>query len=641
MPGVNSPNQAPMPKFFALAPLYRQRATRHVDIKFLRDDGTLSDAAVSTVFTSIDVESWVRRFLGDVDRFLTDSASVGVDGLPEISETRDQVVESKHNLASRIANQLHGVFDYSVYESDPGYQDSLQAARDALTERLRASLATAYDISVIVQCHTPASAASTESDAPWAFEHFFKTDADSDSHKSTSSSAARPPSCTDPDTAGHASPSCHAASDAHSVMAQLCAPRIPAPLRVYPSPPVIREQAALPTFDSPDGLQQLSLWSYRLICAHEFAAQDTLEIATEFNLPSLLPMQHTPPVGVDLFSAIAQYMAIADTLWALLEGRVNGANAYANAMKTFAALVETIAEHWHIRSPQYGSEGLEGDCMAEKSHSFGVRVTYSESGEAIKSVSLIRRHSPCWPRDTWLGVEVLLADGGSVPLTASQFEPSNPIVVYTPGNDAEIPASAAQSLQITWNGLNVSAFQNARSRISVVRNENLLYDPLRPEEATPSTSPVFLLKTKDAVANRNVAPLIERHQLQDISGDDLHGALENAIQSLFPLGSLVENTRATWRLDYSYELARSDTSPVDHSFHRARIPVAVCPHVPMIGIAQMLADAGKSWIETYLPESAGGGWILDVVLHSGLEPDANPLFRAELFYPIKENGALE
>lgn len=671
-PDVNCASRAIMPRFFALAPLYDHLVTRQVDIKFLNDEGTFGDATVSTIFTNVDVEWWARRFLADLDRFLVVSAPTDVDGQRNFDDTLAKAIDNRHTVILGIASQLQGVFDYSVYNADPdhGYQKGLQVARDALTRLLRISLSTAYDISVIVQYDTPSTTSCPDAgdvpsspysqinfsdtvttatfaatkisfDSGRAFVHFFTTSADSGRRNAISGSVESHGSDAEPDISGHAVSSGHAASNVHSVMSSPDTLRVPVPLRTHPSLPIISEQTASPTFDAPNGLDQLSLWSYKLAFAHELASQDTLGITTEFNLLSQPLQQRASPAGADLFSTIAQYIAVADKLWMLLDDKSNEEASYANATKTFVDLATKIADHWHIRSPQNISERVrDSDSLAEARDTLGVRVTYSENGQFVQSVSLIRDQSQFEPRTIWPEVEALLPDGVNVPFLAQESDPSSLNVVCVPKNGAAVPASARQSLQLTWSGLNVSAFQNARSRMSVVRNEDLLYDPLHPESAKPPTNPVFSLKTSRVMANSSVAPLIERHHPQDISGANLQEALENAIQTLFPSSGLVANTRATWRLDYSYELAGNDASLRDNPPYRARVPVVFYPDASMTGIAQALASAGQNWIDTYLPGSDEGAWILNVILYSGLESDTHPLFSTDLFYPIKNRRAL-
>jgi hypothetical protein len=546
-----------MPQFFALAPLYDHLVTHQVDIKSLGDDGTLGDATVATIFTSIDVELWARRFLGDLDRFLAPTTSARIGGLLGLSAVLARVIESKRNVASGIVDQLQGVF------AGPVDQEGLQVARDALAQLLSGNLIAGYDV--------PVMGSFTEA-------------ADS-----------KPP-------------------------------RKPVPLRIHPAAPTIVEQTTSPTFDEPDELQQLSLWTYKLTFAHECAQQDLVEVNTEFNLSSRFSQQSPSSIGIDLFNSLAQYMAVADKLWMLLDKA-----PHVNAVNTFADLAAAIAGHWTARLPHHQSDDVpDGGFLARSSCTLGLRVVYSENGKLIESVSLTQDPSQRWSGDRWPEVEVVFPDGLSAPFMAQPSDALSHTSDYLPRNGIKVPAFARQTLQLTWKALGISEFQSARGRLSVVRNEDLL--------AKVPTNPVFLLKTTGPVAS-SVVPLIERNQPQEIAGANLQAALEGAIRALFPPESLLANTRATWRMDYSYELARSDTPSGDYSPIRARVPVTLYPDGPLTGAPQVLAKAGEGWIDTFQPAFDGGSWILSVTLHSALESDAHPLFTAELVYRIKKADA--
>ena len=399
------------------------------------------------------------------------------------------------------------------------------------------------------------------------------------------------------------------------------------PLRIHPKPITIVEQTTSPSFDPAEVLKQLSQWSYRLAFAHECLPQDTVQITTEFNLSSRVSRPGPSSVGVDLFNMLAQYMAVADKLWTLLDKAPD-----VNAVKTFAGLVAAIAGHWTIRLQHDGETPVPDDsAVTQVSHVFALQVMYSENGKLIDRVSVTTDLPVSGAGDGWPEVEILLPDGTSVPLIEQPSDASGRIASYAPKNGMEAPAFAQQTLQLTWAGLEVSALQNASARLSVVRNENLRYTRL-------PTNPVFLLRTEEAVTN-SIAPWVERSHPQEISGVDLQAALEDAIQTLFPAGSLVAGTRATWQLDYSYELARGDAPQGDHSPMRARVPVTLYPDGPLSGAAQVLANAGEGWLSTFQPAFDGGRWIVSVTLHSALEPSARRLFTAELFYPIRKGDA--
>ncbi|GAB2592035.1 hypothetical protein GCM10027066_33720 [Dyella jejuensis] len=494
-----------------------------------------------------------------------------------------RAIDSKQAIVSGIVGQLQSVFDCSACETDPDYQQALQAARATLVQQLQLGLSKGYDLPVIVQHDVASTARPGES--------------------------------------------------------EVCM-QIPAPLRTYPALPSVVEQTAVASFDPPNGLRQLSLWTYRLGLAHEFAPQDTLRVTTEFNLQRGVSRRQIPASGPDLFSAMAQYMAVAEKLRKLLsvppEPKSGERAFYVNASQTFADLVAAVAKQWRIRPPHKSASLPENDFVAGISHTFGLRVAYSKSRQAIESVSLTREPPTAGAEKEWPELEVLLEDGRRVPFLAQTPDPSSLAAVYVPANGSEVPAFARQTFQLAWSGLNVSTFQNARSRMSIVRNESLLYDPLCPENATPRTNPVFLLRTAEEVAGNSVAPLIERNDAQDMEGANLHEALESAFQSLFPSDSLLATAPVTCQLDYCYELAFGDGLPDGNAPGRVRMPVVFYPDKPLPGMARALANAGQEWIDSYQPAHEGAGWILNIVLHSGLEPAMHPLIKADVFYRIEE-----
>lgn len=603
-PGVDAPTRC-----FALVPLYARPVTRGVDVSSLNADGTLADATAAAMFADIDVEVWARRFLGDLDRFLAAAASPGLDGQVS-SAVLARAAQSKHAIVSAIADQLKGLFDYSPCETDcdPAYRKALQAARDTLMQQLQVSLAKGYDIPVVAQYDTGVPAPASE------LEHQGSTPGSADT-------AAHPPS--------------HSA--APRLAARTGAPRFtartPAPLRTHPAHPDVVEQTASPTFDLPTDLQQLPLWTYKLVLAHEFAAQDTVMVTAEFNL-----VRRPTLACFDLFDVLAQYIAVADRLWRMPGLPSGGDGSAANAAATFADLAARVAAHWRIRLPHKSREVPESEDVAGTSHAVGVRMAYSQDGGTIESVSFVREGPQPDLMQRWPEVDLLLPDGSSAALVAQPSDPSSVTAVYVPAQGAVVPASARQTLRLAWSGLNVAAFQNARSRVSVVRNEDLAYDPLHPEMARQATDPAFVYRTADVLAG-TIAPLIERNQPQEMSGANLRAALEDAIQTLFPPEGLVADMRAAWQLDYSHELGSCDTSPDASPPVRVRLPVALYPDAPWAGIAEVLAGAGKAWIDTHQPASDGASWMLNVALKSGLGSAGLSLFNADLSYDIAATNA--
>ncbi|HWX64796.1 MAG TPA: hypothetical protein VNZ27_00075 [Rhodanobacter sp.] len=688
IPGVQFPSETPMPRFLALPPLYDHLVTRKLDIKGLNDDGTLNDVAVPTNFMAIDAEPWAQRFLSDLDRFLGGAMATILYTQTGLRDTLSGAIGDKYTIAGAIAEQLQGVFNYSAYTPapDPNYQKGVVVARDALRQQLYVNLLKAYDTSVIAQYDTQSTtpwtggvgvptvslfgqprladtgtavtfaAAKTGFDPARAFVSFFATVADPERHSSVRGTLEYAYSHTEFDISQAGVPTGYEASNwlsfiplqdkvAKPTALQNTNPGAllaPVPLRTYPSLPAIREQAASPTYALPDSLAKLPLWTYKLTCTHEFAAQDSVNITADFNLAKPLQMR-AALLTADLFSALAQYVAVADQLWTLMGPlTVPGSNIGAtspsvNAAKTFGDLVATIASSWHIRLPQQAnSTAPEDSYIVGKSFAFDARVTYSENGLLIKSFSLTRQQDQPGPASSWPQVEVILPDGVGVPLQAQVPLTPSATMVYQPVPGTEVPAQNQQTFRLAWNDISVSAYQNARARMLAVRNEDLLYDPAHPDNPVLQTSPSFLLKTAEVSATSIVTPLIERDLPQEITGVDLNTALADAVQTLFPAASVLADTTASWGVFYAYELVR-DLGSQNNSL-LSKLPVALYPNQPLAGAAGALAGAVQTWTDDNHPASAGGGWLFSVILYSGLESSARPLFSAELFYRIGKGG---
>lgn len=678
VPAVKFPETAAMPRFFALAPLYDHLVTRQVQIEQLDDDGKLDKAGVTTNFMAIDAEPWAQRFLGDMDRFLGGPMATELYRIAALRDTLTCVIGSKAMIADGISRQLQLVFDYSTCRTspDPDYQEGLAIARDALKQQLYVSLLNAYDTSVVVQYDTTSNtpwskdtappvslygqarltgtatpvtfaASKTTFDPARAFVSFFATVADPERHSWVRGTLDYAYSHAEFAITSKDVPTGYQASNWLSFLPLQNATAkpealkntnpgdllAPVPLRTYPLLPSIREQTAHVTYRQPSDLSQLALWTYRLTCSHQFAAQDSVRIVTDFNLaPAGRPRAAATPV--DLFGALAQYTTVADKLWTLLGAPVQQppSPTFINAAKTFADLAHSIAGLWNLRLAQdESSRAPEDRYTVGASYAFNARVKYSEDGKSIESFSLTREQDQPGPGQAWPTVEVMIADGAYAPLKIRLPATPGATTVYAPEQGVTIPAHDQQTFRLAWEDIGIAAFQNARARMLAVRNNHLLYDPERPQNPDLPTSSAFLFKTAEITATSIVTPLIERSAPQKITGEDLTAALDDAIQTLFPTNGLLQNTTASWGVFYTYQLVLG--SGPDESLV-SKLPVALYPSQPLAGAAQALADAVQTWTHNHHPATQGGGWLFDVILYSGVDNGTRPLFTAELSYKL-------
>ncbi len=117
----------------------------------------------------------------------------------------------------------------------------------------------------------------------------------------------------------------------------------------------MRQQADIN--EAPATLDEAVRWSYVLVYQHQSSAQDQIRLEVEFNLAP--PSARQLAVEDDLFGRLAQYAAIAPTLWPLLAGLADPAagvspEVVANATRTYADLIRQVADAWmtHWGAPQ-------------------------------------------------------------------------------------------------------------------------------------------------------------------------------------------------------------------------------------------------------------------------------------------------
>ena len=172
----------------------------------------------------------------------------------------------------------------------------------------------------------------------------------------------------------------------------------PIPLRTYPALPSIQEQTASARVADPGSLADLPLWAYGLTCSHEFAEQDTVNITIDVNLAPSPPML-TAQSESDVFTALAQYVAVADELWTLLDPLIDSNSSTAlpvsvNAGKTFADLANNVADAWGNRLSQDAGIAPQDQYVAGDSFEFEASVEYSLDGSSLSSFSLIADNGP-------------------------------------------------------------------------------------------------------------------------------------------------------------------------------------------------------------------------------------------------------
>lgn len=405
-PGVTMPDGGHQPRFFALRPLYNDLVTRSgVAIRQLMPDGTLADTTISTDYQGVNVEVWARRFLADMDLFLTAPYAPWLYRSPNARNALKLLLNAKTTLAKAIARGLATV----LVLDDPQAPAGLNSAIDTLEQQLAANLSSAYDIAALVQYDATVNSSWTResllkpgrlagqmvprtlagslqpTDLPYTLTN---AKISLDQPQSFVNTLLRIPSpgrygslpvnlgyhvldlefnITPIGVEGYVSsdwlsfvPPLSEANMPAAVQTQLGPASVPIPLRSYPALPVLLGQSARPTASqlyAPQALSEASLplaqtpfWTYSLTYSHEHAGQDEVRVTTTFNIrPQELTLATLAPD--DLTTSLAKYIAVADDLWALLAGIVDADKSIFpttldNAANTFAGLAGGVAAAW-------------------------------------------------------------------------------------------------------------------------------------------------------------------------------------------------------------------------------------------------------------------------------------------------------
>ena len=114
-----------------------------------------SGGAAARITEGVDLDTWGRRFLADMDRLLSAAYAPGIVAIAPAEYVK--LVTAKQQLADTIAETVREVVAHPA-----GLEPDLDAARDTLRQQLLGALSAAHTTDVIVQhrvsVHAPASA---------------------------------------------------------------------------------------------------------------------------------------------------------------------------------------------------------------------------------------------------------------------------------------------------------------------------------------------------------------------------------------------------------------------------------------------------------------------------------------------------
>ena len=393
---------------------------------------------------------------------------------------------------------------------------------------------------------------------------------------------------------------------------------VPIPLKSFPALPLLISQAADGDPADPPTLQTAARWTFRVVYSHEHAAQDNVAVTAEFNLSA--PQQTSMAADQqDLFAVLAQYLAVRDDLNGLLAGLTDASRGadpatVAAAVTTFAELAGLIASRWSVRLPGAlaragtGAGAGDGDWAPGQSHPFAAVLAY-QPGEhrRIVSYTLTRLDSSAGQAAAWPRVECQATDGSWIPLTSAESSGSSR--TYVPPRGTELTVTGWPRLALSWPDLNAGVIQNARLRLQVARNLDLL------GPAEPATAEAFVYRTAAVTAPEIAAPAISQTAPLMMTGATVQAALQAAFDALFPPAGRRDDLRLTIGLCYGFALTDGPDPLI------SELPVGLIPDHPLTGqTAGQVAGVLRDWQDAVKPNPRGGMWLVSLALNSSLDP---------------------
>lgn len=669
--GVNYPRGSAnyFPRFFALRPLFNKLASEpQVPISPLNDDGSLGEA-VKADLQGIDLEVLARKFLADLDLFLTAAYCSPVWKLNGGRQRAalDTLVKAKKDLALAVSRGLDYVLDTSGPAAGAA-DDAWESARAQLEQQLRVNLSQAYATDVIMQYDAevasqglakparlcgkvkalqvrekngsaaePAagfsiSSAKTSLDAGGSYVNFLLDVKDEQLQQSITLdlkygfnelefNIERPANVEGYEASSWLSFILPIGEEAWpgGFDINLGQPAIPLPLRIYPENPQLVAQLAtafksLPE-DPPSSIAEAELWNYVFTYEHQDAGQDTVQLAVQINKPvNAGGPAAKEDAGPTLVQTLTQYNSVSEKLWNMLR-RITSLPAdgtdmnLGNAVLTFASLASDIAgswsRHWDKKDKEAGVEDLP-----TRIYNYTVKLNPDTSGAYYSSLTLGYDQAGPWPGTAAPSIICILDDGTEIPLTRG--EPTSGTCTYTfPDPPAgRVRVYTRLKFRLTFEALNVTTQQNALSMAGVTRNENIFSYTDGGQVHTIPTNNAFVFRTPMVGFAGVTTPLLSwSMQFPFGPSGDLESAIKELMNSI--LGSSPGDQELSLSVQYGYTLVPAANPIV------TLMPVLFKPRFKYgDAVAKELADALNLWMARKNPVKAGGYWNFAVDLFS-------------------------
>lgn len=572
-----------IPTVFALRPLRNTLvACANLMIKPMNAEGTLG-VAVPFDYRNTDIELLAQKFVCDVDRF-TAVPFVSTANTSLQRTCMEDVLAAKQKLACAIARGLDFIFDPSSSPAQASASSaemreiSLEAARELLRQCLVSSLADGYSVRAVVQSDGRATLLR-----------------DADLH----------------------SPSNTLVIDDK---------RVAMPLREWPATPQLLAHATSPTHARAENYTHAMLWDYALRYRYEGKVADQLHIAVECGAsvdevsvnPNAVRACVNENDETGLLQSLAQYVSVAPTLWGTLNDALNCYRAdnrtidkvcVANTMRTFAALVDDVADKWL----QYGFAAkravpkllkvretlLERYCFTQ---TLDVRDDVERGRTFYTSLHLQRTRAD--GELDWPLLSVLSSDGQWASMGRGVDAPQ--------GREYKMPSNVDGAgpieLEMRFDALHVGSYQCGTAQVQVVRNANLCADI--------ATRPAFVCEADWVSMPSAFVPDLHWSEAIDI-GEWEWNADANPLNAFFStlFGARIADRQIGCDVRYEYVLA-------------AAMPIATASLPVLLKVesafttttVKELSSALREWFDRKLPPTQGARWIVKFTLFASNHP---------------------
>ncbi len=654
------------PRFYALRPLYPTLISRvGVTVPMVNSDGTISDSPALNDFVGIDVETWARRYLSDVDRLLSGPFASLLQRHAPAALT--QALAAKRLLIGSDGGPISGATGVAAGLAPVLALQSVTpsgARRNAaitLAQALGANLSSAYASAGLVQYDTAVDSNWTrvpgtpgarlygdgmpDPASPVAYtltsarvdltlasstaEFILGLDRPAE-HKSIAFAPGFRPTHLEwniqtlplDGNAGYVSsnwltfiPAFTAEVLPAAVKLELGSSEAPIPLRAFPALPSVQAQSAGPSHPDSTKLDELGQWTYGFAYRHEHAAQDELVVNLTFNLPNSSGRANAV-AGVDVATSLACYQTVNDTLFGLLTGAT-----LANAAASLAKLMHDVAAAWT------GHFGRVDAARANKlvgavagSFWLDVQLEYGGSGDIV-SIRLTRLPDPGQPGSAptapgpdgaWPVLRYHAPDGSDHELIGDPVEPGALDRRYQ-FKDGPRPAAQWAQVELRYENLQIRSWQNATGSVAVVRNRSLV--------SGLQTDLDFVYASARVQAADLTTPLLRWTNAVEIGkGADPIAGLVAALNTLF--GSSPDGQPISLAIGYGYELT---PGLAPGSGLRTVIPVSLLPRREWSAtIATALTEFIDDWQKTRTPATTDALYQFGLTLYSEQAPITSP-----------------